>query len=161
MTPNSQKMFMIPMRSRDDDAFYMRRIDFSGNIVEESIGDLNHPNFTRLVSDGWLRMPTMIDYVACVNCYFPIARKSAICHIITAPKHPYIHTGYCMPIGNVTAIIAELSPIHWKNKVKCHNCRITLSIQALTNYNTPADEYTNDRRCVIFDASCVYFTRKE
>lgn len=161
MAPNADIMANIPMRVADDESFSMRRIAFDGWIIEQNTGDLDDVNFNSLVSNAWIAMPTMVDYFACVNCLYPIGRKQYICNVITAPRHAYIHTAYCVPLDHVNATIVSFSNIHWENHAKCRNCRISLTVRALNMFNVQADEYANDRRCIILDASCIVFLRKE
>lgn len=137
-----------------------------GHVIYFDLIDVNDVNFTTELNDAILSIPLYVDYIACINCCFPLTTLSDIESTIWAVHHSHIPIAYAIPLHSRSlicgyALIENFNEIHWKTVAHCWNCSILLTIPALTIFNIQIDEYTNDCHTLILDAASVMFCRRE
>lgn len=170
MTPKMSSFIQPNYIEQEDNntnsRYIVVRVQHDGQIFDgQDAIDVFDVNFTMELSIALELLPSMQDFIGCVNCMFPVAFKDEICNVIYTPHHPYIPAAYVVTIFNTVilsnTVLINFSDIHWQSHVKCCNCRISLTVTSLNIYNVQVDEYTNEQPCIILDASCVSFFCKQ
>lgn len=113
-------------------------------------------NFSAEVDAALDSIPSMAQYIGCINCAYPLAYPHEIMEILYSRVHTHNMIGSVFPLSEETFArmrIGEISQIHWQTRVYCPHCNIMLSILELNNFNCAIDEYCSDEACIILDAA--------
>lgn len=151
----------------NDDHYIVIRVALNGQIIDSNdVVDEQDVNFTFQLSFQLQIVPLLVDFIACINCLYPIAYKDEIVDVIYTHRYPRLPIAYVLRAYDNSLIISntsigDFSEIYWMTQVKCRNCRILLSISSLNMYNSNVDEYINENPCIILDAGSVGFFCKQ
>lgn len=135
--------------------------------IEEEVDEeqlYSNANYTQSLEAAIRSISPTRVYIGCVNCRYPVAFCTEIADIIYNSRFPSIPIAYVLPVYQYSLAIGytniiDGSLVHWRTRVQCCNCRINLTITALTIYNSAIDDYDHEEPCIILDAGSVSFFR--